>query len=233
MATEISPDEKPNEVLKRVERHLAAKEPIDARSLVEPGLARWPKSVGFHLANAQVIEAEGRAVDAMTAYRAAVEQFPMQQQPASALARACCRAGQLEEARAALALARERGLAEEVCLDLELAIAHAASDWSAVVTTTEKLVARQAEPSGQLLFALAQARARGQNAAGAETAAEQALALDPQHTGAALLLARLRLERGDAVGAEETALRALAARPDADASCTLRRARCDRAGRLR
>ena len=103
----------------------------------------------------------------------------------------------LLEAEAALDAARQRNADPIGCFRFELAIANARLDWPRSRKCAEKLIACESPPSAQSLLALAQACWHLEDAAAAEEAAQQALALDSTLTEAIIISAWASAERGD------------------------------------
>jgi tetratricopeptide (TPR) repeat protein len=107
------------------------------------------------------------------------------------------------EAKTALAEAKVRGLDVAAALRVELEIAKALLEWEAVKRCSERIIAREAHPSANILLSLAQACFRLEDPVGADSAAERALSADPSLTGAWIVRLQVATQKGDG----ETALK--------------------------
>jgi thioredoxin-like negative regulator of GroEL len=128
-----------SEVIKEANSRLAAAETEMARPLIQDALTRWPNAGAVRVLNARLLDAEGRASDAVTAFRQAADALSDEIQlhtnnpsRAISLANPLVRWGDADAAAAALVLARERGIDVEVALRTERQIAQARRDFPAM-----------------------------------------------------------------------------------------------------
>jgi tetratricopeptide (TPR) repeat protein len=176
----------------------------EAEALLAAAAERFPTHEQIAIAHAWLANARldwATAVPRWQAFRARFPANPWGCLGAANALRAVGRSdaaeAQLAAAETALASGGDRTTDERGAMRLELEIAKARGDWSAVRRTAQQALALQPAPSPRLLLALAQACWHLEDAAAADDAAQRALACDPTLMEAVLIRARVATDQGD------------------------------------
>ena len=174
-----------------IKQQMAAGDVAGARASIDEVLTRWSDQVDMRLFEARILEAEGRQEEAEEAYHAVEVQFPADARATLGLARMYISKADATEAAAALERAETRGANSVIVGRLRGFLWRKTGDWAAIREDLEtRDVAGQDEADVQR--ALAEARLREGDYAGAVVAATTCLGLDPTRAPALQVLNPMR-----------------------------------------
>ncbi len=176
----------------------------EAEHLLDEGRERFPDHEQIAVAHAWLANARRDWPEAESRWDAILARFPDNPRSYLGAANAFTASGRpelgtpvLARAPEALERARASGMDEATALAIEFDIARARHDWPGVRASAQALIGAEPEPRAQVLLALAQACWHLGDIDAADSAAEQALQVDPALSDAVLVRAWVATDRGD------------------------------------